>query len=152
MPSTGRQNFNVDIKGLEAVENLGERLRAKQRPFLEAVAEDMRDRARKNLGARNQGGALARSIHVKVISDREALVDTNLVYARAQERGAFITPKRGQVLRFRATKGPNKGDLIYRSGPVRIKAKNYFLRAATSRRKVVNAAFDRVYDDLRDIG
>lgn len=70
--------------------------------------------------------------------NREHSVYSTHPGAQAMSTGAFIRPKRGQVLRFE-----KHGEVIYTRKPIRTKGNGYVKRALSKRRKYVTEAVDK---------
>ena len=134
--------FSVLVDVPPQLRNVGGQLERRQRRFLGELGDLVVEAARRNIGAGHEGGRLARSIRRHVLSDSVAEVRAGAAHARAQERGAYITPVRGLFLRFRI-----EGRWIFAKA-VRLKPKLYLHRAVKQRRRLAQRAFDKVYGDL----
>lgn len=104
------------------------------RVLLAMLAEHLREIAQRQGNIPRRTGNLYKSITSQVLSDREAVVGTNVLYARAVHDGAVIRPKRAKVLAFKAPPGWS-GPISKKTGlaiarKVTIKPNPYLARAA----------------------
>lgn len=123
--------------------SVGIRIKVDHRAFHEAEAKFMKasQRAIQNIvaygvaqakkNAPRKTGTLQRSITPIQVTGNGGRYGTALIYARIQEEGGVIKPKKAKVLRFKI------GNRWVSAKQVRIKGKHYLKRSAEATQKAV---------------
>ncbi len=138
--------LSVNVQIPKELENISDELLRRRRKFFDQFAKEVAEQARKNVKSQ---GRLAQSISGRATGDDEAIVEATAPYARAQEYGAYITPrgratKSGRPPMLRFTVG---GRTVY-ARAVRIPAKGYMKKAVSKRRSIADRVFKDVFGQL----
>lgn len=139
-----RQNLNVRVEGMMELENIERGMdrvvplflgRAGKRFRISLVAATPRRTGRMASKWRAQVNSLSRTL--TLVNDHPG--------AKAQDRGAFIRPKRRSVLKFNAG-----GDTVYTRRPVRIRARQFSRKGLRGRGRIMQEEFARAMDNLAE--
>lgn len=134
------KTYSVSVKGLKALESIPDGLDKAQREFLGEAADKIAEEVSK--AAPHRAGHLASSWHGHTISSTEAVVESDSPYAKSQDRGAYITPKNGKVLRFTVN-----GQTVF-SRFVRLKGTNYVKRGLRTRGTIIRKVYQEKFGEL----
>ncbi len=130
-------SYSVSVRGLEKLHAIPGGLDQAQKELLEGAVK----RIARSVGdaAPKRSGRLAASWKGEVRSSTEARVHSNSDYAKSQDRGAFISPKK-KALRF------NNGH--FQRVPVRLPATGYVKQGLRSRGKIIREEYQKAFDNL----
>lgn len=134
------KQFSVSISGLSQLEKVPGGLEKAQREFLDEAADEIADEVGK--AAPSRSGQLARSWKGRTISSTRAVIESHSPYAKAVDRGAYITPKQGKLLRFNVD-----GRTIFTKS-VRIPASNYTKKGLRKRGPIIRNTYQKHFDEL----
>lgn len=143
-PKNMRSNLNVRVEGMRELENIERGMdrvmpmfltRAGKRFRISLVAATPRRTGRMASKWRAQVSSLNRTL--TMVNDHPG--------ARAQDRGAFIRPKRRSVLKFTAG-----GDTIYTSRSIRLPARQFARKGLRGRGRIMQQEFSKAMDDLAE--
>lgn len=129
-----RLRVSVKVSGLEAIKS---DLQAKSRRLLDEVTAFGIAEAKKNAPVKTSH--LRRSIHVLEDGNNAKRYGTAVVYARIQEYGGEIRPKRKKYLRFKVN-----GQWVF-AKRVRIKGKFYMKRSAEAARQAIKPLGRKIF-------
>jgi hypothetical protein len=133
-------SFSITLKGLSEAGKIPGWIDIAQRAMLEQIAEELAEA----IGEASGSKTIAASFRGRALSSTKALVESRgTAFAKARDRGAYITPKGGKVLRF--------ADGSFRR-VARLTPHNYVKRGMRQRRKIGDAAFARHFGDLKSGG
>ena len=134
-----RSSFSVKVEGLEEASRIPGWLDSAQERFLHEAAEQIADAV--GAAAPRKTGRLAASWKGRALSSTRALIASRgTSYAKAQARGAYITPKSGKALRF--------SDGSFRRF-ARIPATNYDRKGLRKRGRIIRDVFARAFGDIK---
>ena len=133
------KSFSVTVKGLSELEKIPGALDHAQRETLEEAAREIAESVGK--AAPSRSGRLRASWRGRTLDSRTAEVASRgTEYAKAIDRGAYITPNDGRALKFESGRF---------SARARLKPTNYVKRGLRSRGRIVRKAFERNFGELR---
>lgn len=141
-PKNLRQNINVSVSGMMELENIERGIDRVVPLFLSRAGK----RFRLSLVAATprRTGRMASQWRATVDPQARSLSLANAhPGAKAQDRGAYIKPKRRKVLRF------NSGDgVVYTRGPVRLHARQFSRKGLRGRGRIMQEEFARATDEV----
>jgi hypothetical protein len=138
-----RSDFQVRLFGLEELQRLEASLDGRRRRLAQGIAEGIAGELA-DASPKGQTGALAASWKGRAIADGLAVVESNHPAAKARDRGAYIEPHQGDVVRFTNS----FGDLVF-ARFVRQQGTHYVRRGLAKRRVIAEAVFEREYSNLK---
>lgn len=137
-----RGTVSVRIEGLAQLERFGSNMERAERIWLERAGRKFQ--ASLTMATPKRTGRMARSWTSDVDMGSRAIRLVNAhPGAKAQDRGAYIAPKRRKVLRFRGS-----GGLVFTRGPVRLKAQQFSRKGLRGRGRIMQTEFSRAMDML----
>jgi hypothetical protein len=135
------KSYSVSVEGLSKLTRIPGGLDKAQREFLgEAVDELAEEVGKAAPGGR--GGRVGRTWRGRTISSTRGVVESSHPGAKALDRGAYITPKKGKVLRF--TVGGQERFARF----VRLPATNYTKRGLRKRGTIIRKAYEKKFNEL----
>lgn len=137
------QQFSVSVSGLSRLERIPGGLDRAQKRFLETAGDRLATSVR--LAAPKKSGDLAASIRSQTIGATRLRIHTGSPYAKAQDKGAYITPKGHPFLRFSGA----GGQVFVRA--VRLPATNFFQKGLRPRRTIINGAYTAAFGRLEGV-
>lgn len=133
----GSSSFSIKLEGLSEAAKIPDWLDKGQRAMLEEIAE----RLAEAIGQASGSSTIRASFRGRAISSTKAIVESRgTKFAKARDRGAYITPRSGKALRF--------ADGSFRN-VARLTAHNYVKKGMRQRRKIGDAAFAAHFGDLK---
>lgn len=137
-----RQNLNVRVEGMMELDNIDAGADRVTPVFLDRAGARFRQ-ALVDATPKRSGRMAAKWRHVVNAGDRTLTLVNDHPGAKAQDRGAFIKPKRRRVLRFSVDGGD-----IFTSRPVRLPARQFSRKGLRGRGRIMQEEFRRAMDDL----
>lgn len=132
-----QSSYSIKLVGLEEASHLPDWLDTGQRGMLEEIAKELADA----IGNASGSATIKASFRGRALSSTKAIVESRGTdFAKARDRGAYITAKGGRVLRF--------ADGSFRT-VARLKPHKYVAKGMRQRRKIGDAAFARHFGDLK---
>jgi hypothetical protein len=130
------KSYSISVTGLAAAAGIPGAIELGQRAMLEEIAEELAEA----IGEASGSSTIASSFRGRAVSSTKAIVESRgTAFAKARDRGAYITPKGGKVLRFE--------DGSFRRF-ARLKPHNYVRKGMRRRKAIGEAAFARHFGDL----
>lgn len=130
-------SYSVKIEGLEEASKIPGWLDNAQRAMLDEVSQELAEAVGEASGSRR----IAASFRGRALTSTRGIVESRgTAFAKARDRGAYITPRRGSVLRF-----ADGGFARF----ARLKPHRYVAKGMRKRRAITEAAFERHYADIR---
>lgn len=131
-------SFSISLSGLSEAAEIPGWIDRAQRAMLDEIAQELAEA----IGDASGSGTIAASFRGRALSSTKAIVESRgTAFAKARDRGAYITPKSGKVLRF--------ADGSFRRF-ARLTPHNYVKKGMRRRRAIGDAAFARHFGNLKD--
>ncbi len=133
--------LQLKIEGLERASRIPGWLEDGQRDFFHAALRELSQ----SVASKAPGGPtgrIGRTIYGRTLSSTVGLIGTEHPGARALDRGAYITAKKGKVLRFEVD-----GEEVF-TRFVRIEPRRFFARGLRYRNRIVQEQFNRHMGNL----
>jgi len=132
-------NYSVSVKGLPELRQIPGFMDKAERELLENASKKIADEV--GDAAPKRSGKLAHSWKAETLTSTSARVYSDSDYAKAQDKGAYIKPKR-KALRFR--------DGHFQRIPARIPATGYVKKGLKNRGKIVRNEYLQAFGNLKD--
>lgn len=133
-------SYSIELKGLEEASKIPGWLDVAQQQMLEEVTRELAEA----IGEASGSSRIAASFRGRALSSTRGIVESRgTAFAKARDRGAYITPKRGSVLRF--------ADGSFRSF-ARLKPHRYVAKGMRKRRQIGEEAFGHRFGNLKGNG
>jgi hypothetical protein len=130
-------SFSIKLTGLSEAAQIPDWLERGQRAMLEEIAEELAEA----IGDASGSSQIRASFRGRAISSTKAIVESRgTKFAKARDRGAYITPRNGKVIRF--------ADGSFRR-VARLTPHKYVAKGMRKRRAIGDAAFARHFGDLK---
>lgn len=130
-------SYSIKLSGLAEAGKIPDWIDHAQRAMLDDVCDELASA----IGDASGSSRIAGAARGRSLSSTKGVVGVyGVVFAKARDRGAYITPKRGKVLRF--------ADGSFRT-VARLKPHNYVKKGLRKRRTIGEAAFQRHFDNLK---
>jgi hypothetical protein len=139
-----RNRIGVSVRGMDDIRKIPGWIEYGQARFVADFA-GRQARVIAEVGPQGETHRLEEGWRGEAFSSTKARVFTNVKYAKAQDRGAFIQAKPGHVLRFPGADGEWAFARF-----VRIKPKHYIDKALKQRRRLAEEAFRDNMGNLRE--
>lgn len=130
-------SYSIKLTGLSEAAQIPDWLDHAQRAMLAEVCDELAEA----IGAASGSSQIRAGARGRAISSTKGVVGVyGVVFAKARDRGAYITPKRGITLRF--------ADGTFRR-VARLTPHNYVKKGMRKRRSIGEQAFARHFDNLK---
>jgi hypothetical protein len=148
-------SFGVKVEGLEQASRIPGWLDVAQREWVDDFARTLA----RNIGRKvhSESGRLAASWQGRAISATAGIIESRTTaYVKAQDRGAYITARKGEAIRFPGTNEYAGRTIFVRKtrtakvkGGVRLAAQRFVRRGLRDRRKIVLETFALHFGNLK---